>query len=434
LFEYHLFDMASQIDVGTDREHLAIQGVIDPDQSDSPAWIPIKPVPDPGVVMVGNLFADVDTMTGDGDFGISLYGEFPSTFPAATISGSIDINPQGLQFRGTVPDPDNPITVTATADKDQFSAGIEFGYDFSGNIDAVVDGGINRALDEVDQVTQDLQDAIGAYDLAFSLDGFRSQIPALVDTAINTLNGVPDKVHKTVYDNTLNGINSKSYTYNPCSPITDCSITLYASDFVNETKIAGDAATDAKNTAQGIVDDRIAELNELKTQAQETEDGPVFRAALKSALLTVAGHDKISIAVPKQTITVDYVVTSKTYTVYSATTLTYTVLDSTTKSNLQTAAANVDNIDPAQTFMFNTQQIFDALPTKSTLNQVAQDVNDGIIEPPVVKGGGYTVTRAGAQSAYVLLNDDRIDISFNPLDPAAAIAGIGDAIVDYMTP
>ena len=103
LFTYHLLDVASQIDIGTVREHIAIQGVVDTQQSDSPSWIPIKPVPDLGVVMVGNLFADVDTQTGQGDFGISLYGEFPSTFPAATISGSISINPQGMQMVGNIP-------------------------------------------------------------------------------------------------------------------------------------------------------------------------------------------------------------------------------------------------------------------------------------------------------------------------------------------
>jgi hypothetical protein len=435
LFTYHLFDMAAQIDVGTVREKLAIQGVIDPAQSDSPGWIPIKPVPDPGVVMVGNLFADVDTTTGDGDFGISLYGEFPSTYPAATISGSIDINPQGLQFRGTVPDPDNPITVTATADADEFTAGIEFGYDFNSNIDAVVNDGIDRALDEVDQVTQDLQDAIGAYDLAFSLDGFRSQIPALCDLAIAELNDVPDAVYSAVRSGVINGIRARSYTYTV--PIVGTKVTLDAEDFVNEQSIGTSAGNSARNSVQTTVNARIAELNALKAAAQEVQDGPVFRAALKSALETVASHDKISITVKKdQTINFQYAgvtVHTATYTVYNNT-LTYTVFDATTKSNLQTAAANVDNIDPAQTFMFNTQQIFDQLPTTAELNQVAQDVNDGIVEPPVVRGGGYTVTRTGAQSAYVLLGNDQIEIQFNPLDPAAAIEGVGDVIADYLTP
>ena len=80
----------------------------------------------------------------------------------------------------------------------------------------------------------------------------------------------------------------------------------------------------------------------------------------------------------------------------------------------------------------NTQQIFNALPTRDTINQVAQDVSDGVVQPPVVRGGGYTVSRSGQQSAYILLGNDQINITFNPLDPAAAVSGVGDALVDYM--
>ena len=72
------------------------------------------------------------------------------------------------------------------------------------------------------------------------------------------------------------------------------------------------------------------------------------------------------------------------------------------------------------------------LPSKDQINQVAQDVQDGVVDVPVVKGGGYTVMRTGEQSAYILLGNDKIDIAFNPLDPAAAIEGVGDLIVAYL--
>lgn len=231
-----------------------------------------------------------------------------------------------------------------------------------------------------------------------------------------------------------NGIRSKSYTY--VIPWHGGSITLYAQDSVNESSIATSSANSAKISVQTTVYARIPELNALKAAAQEVQDGPAFRAALKTALETAASHDKVSISVNKSVTIDEYAgvtVHTGTYTVYNNT-LTYPVFDATAKSNLQTTAANVDDIDPAQTFMFNTQQIFDQLPTKDTLNQVAQDVNDGIVKPPVVKGGGYTVTRTGDQSAYVLLGDDQIEIDFNPLDPAAAITGVGDAIASYLTP
>jgi hypothetical protein len=436
LFEYHLFDIASQIDIGTTREHLAMQGVIDPGQSSSPSWLPIKPIPDSNATMIGNLNADADPQTGDGDFGISLYGEIESKYPAATISGSVDINPRGLQMQGLVDNPDNPITVTASADDQAFEAGVQFGYDFQKNIDSVVNDGFDRALNKVDQTYNDLQNAIGDYNLAFSLNGFRDQIPTIVDATIADLNGLPQKVYDKVYSETLSGIDSASYKYDPCfSPIPSCPVTLHAKDFVDEKSIATTAATDAKNTTQSIVDARIAELNELKTQAQTATD-PQLQQGLKTALQTVANHDTVSIPV-KVSHEVEYkyagvTVYTHTYTFYS-TTLTYTVIDSTTKSNLLTAASNVDNIDPSYQFMVNTQQIFDALPTKDQINQAAQDVKDGVVDVPVVKGGGYKVTRDGDQSAYILLGNDRVDITFNPLDPAAAIKGVGDALAAYLT-
>ena len=437
LFKYHLLDMASMIDIGTIREHIAIQGVVDTQESESPSWLPIKPIPDAGVVMIGNLYGDVDTHTGDGDFGISLYGEFPSTFPAATISGSININPQGLQMVGSIPDPDNPITVTATVDDQALTAGIEFGYDFQSNVDSVVSDGVDRALAKVDQITNDLQNAIGNYDLSFSLNGLRSQIPTLVDTAIGILNGIPQKVYDKVHDSTLSGINSTSYRYHYATvPIvgTKLYVTLDAKDFVNETSIASSAAIDAKNTAQGIIDARIAELNELKTQAQQATD-PQFQQGLIAALETVAAHDKVPVAVKvSQSVTFKYLgvsVHTGTYTFYDDT-LTYTVIDATTKANLEAAAVYAGKIGPDYQIKLNTQQIFDALPSKDQINQVAQDVKDGAVQVPVVKGGGYTVMRTGEQSAYILLGHDKIDIEFNPLDPAAAIKGAGDAIVEYL--
>ena len=435
LFKYHLLDMASMIDIGTDREHVAIQGVVDTQESESPSWLPLKPVPDAGVTMIGNLYGDVSTQTGDGDFGISLYGQFPSIFPPATITGSVDINPQGLQMLGLIDDPTNPITVTATADDQAFEAGIQFGYDFQKNINSVVNDGFDRALDKVDQTYDELQNAIGDYNLSFSLNGLRSQIPTIVDTVVGELNDVPDKVYTTVYNAVLNGINSKSYTTpEVCVPYVGCTggITFYAKDYVNETSIANTAATSAKNTAQSIVNARIAELNELKTQAQTATD-PEFQQGLKTALETVADHDKVSVSVPSKSITVDFGVATKTYTVYSGGTLTYTVFDSATKANLEAAAVYAGEIDPDYQFMINTQQIFDALPTKDQINQTAQDVKDGAVQVPVVKGGGYRVTRTGAQSAYVLLGNDKIDIDFNPLDPAAAIDGVGDALAAYLT-
>lgn len=425
LFDYHLLDTAAMLDIGTDREHLALQGVIDPAKSVSPAWLPIKPVPDPGVLMVANLSADADTHTGDANFGINLYGEFPSTFPKATISGAITINPQGLQMIGSVPDPTNPITLSATVDAQGLSAGIQYQYDFNKNIDVVVNDALDRSIARVNQAFTDLQTAIGNYDVALSLNGFRTQIPTIVDTTKSYLATIPGTVYTATYNGTLSGIKSSCVDLGilgkPC-----------ADSVLDEVAIATSTANSARTSAQKIVDARNAELDELKKQAQETQDGPAFRTALKNALNTVASHDTFTLSVTKSQ-TVDFGVTSKTFTFYSHT-FNYTLIDTATKQQLQTAANNVDNIDPNYQVKFNTQQIYDALPKQEIIDQTRQGVKDGVITVPVFKGAGYTIGRNGGQSAYVLLGDSKVDITFNPLDPAEAIAGVGDAIAGLITP
>ena len=428
LFEYHLFDMAAMIDIGTTREHLAMQGVIDPAESKQPSWLPIKTVPEPNAIMVGNLFADVDPKTGDGDFGISLYGEFESVSPPAMIDGVIDINPQGLQMLGTIDDQKNPITVRLIVDDKALDASVTFGYDFQANADAVVNDALDRTLAEVDALYDELQDAIGDYDIALSLEGFRSQIPAIVDAAKAILDAIPSRVYTKVYNETYDGIINASYTYT--SPI-GTKTTFYAKDYVSASGTAKTAATNARNTAQNTVNARKTELDELKKQAQETQDDTVFRAALKTALLSVASHDKFSQTI-KVTKKISFkiagqVVASRTFTFYNST-LSYTVINSTTKTNLQTAANNVDNIEPNYTVMVNTQQLYDNVPKDNVVEAARSGVQNGAIDVPTINGGGYILTRDLEQSVYILLDNERIEIEFNPLDPAAAIEGIGDVI------
>ena len=100
------------------------------------------------------------------------------------------------------------------------------------------------------------------------------------------------------------------------------------------------------------------------------------------------------------------------------------MLNTPTKNNLQTAANNVDNIGPNFTIMFNTQQIYDAIPKEEIIEATRANVAAGVTAIPVFKGAGYTMTRGFEQSVFVLLGDDRIEISFNPLDPASVIDNI----------
>lgn len=434
LFEYKLLDISSMIDIGTEREKLAIQGVIETNESVQPSWIPFKPVPDPGAIMVANLFADVDTNTGEGDFGMSLYGEIDSDFPLARMNGSININPRGLQMTGFIDDPVNPITVSAIVDADKLEASILFSYDINANVNLVVNNALDTAIDEVNQVFDDLQNDIGNYNIAFTLDGFRTQLPNIVLQAKGRLDSIPGTVYTTTYNKTRDGINNHSYVYT--SPI-GTKTTFRAKNYISATGVARSVATSARNTAQAKVNARKAQLDELRAQAEEAQDGPAFRTALKNALLTVAANDKYSQPV-KITRTIKFkiagiTVATREITFYNST-FNFPIIDTPTKNRLIVAANNVDNIEPSYNVMINTQQIFDAIPKEDIIEETRASVTAGVTALPVFNGAGYTMTRGLEQSVFVLLGDDRIEISFNPLDPASVVDNIGSLMAKQILP
>lgn len=424
LFEYKLLDVATMIDIGTEREKLAIQGVMEISQSVQPSWLPFKPVPDPGAITVANLFADVDTKTGQGDFGMSLYGEIDSNFPLARMNGSITIDPSGLQMIGFIDDPSNPITVLAKVDADKLDASIQFGYDIQANIDQIVNNALDDAIDDANQAFDDLQTAIGNYDVSLSLDGFRGQIPGIVTTAKNALDTIPGKVYTAVYNGTLSGIRNSCVTIG---------VKVCADSVLDEVQISKYAAKSARSSAQTKVNARKAKLDNLKAQAQQSKDGPSYRAALKSALLTAVNNATFSQTV-KVSKKINFGAKKETFTFYdnNGKALKYTVLNTPTKNKLQTAANNVDKIEPDYSVMINTQQIYDAIPKEQIIEETRTNVANGMTKIPVFKGAGYTMTRGLEQSVYVLLGNERIEINFNPLDPVNAIDNIGSLIAEQI--
>ena len=84
--------------------------------------------------------------------------------------------------------------------------------------------------------------------------------------------------------------------------------------------------------------------------------------------------------------------------------------------------------------MINTQQIFDAIPKEDIIEETRAKVASGVTTLPVFNGAGYTVTRGLEQSVFVLLDDDRIEISFNPLDPASVVDNIGSLMAKQILP
>ena len=422
LFSYELLDVSATAEVGTDRQAIALQGVLQPGNAEQPSWFQFQTAPDSGVTAVANLFANVETSTGEGDFGLSFFGEIDSFFPEARLAGTIDINAQGVQMAGVIDDPENPIAVTATVDENQLSAGIQMTYDVNGNVDTMVNEAFDRVVADVQQALVDLDNAIDSYNGAVSLDGFRQQIPSIVDDAIAVLNGIPQRVYDDVYDNSRAGMNSWSTVV--------AGVTFYARDYLDVNANARASANTTRNVARTNVSTRIAELETLRTEAERAEDTPAFRTALKNAINQLVSRAQYSQSVLVRR-TIDFGLFERSITFYE-TTLRYTVIDNNTRSDLQVAAANVDDIGPAQTVMINTEEYVNTLPTEEMIESTREDVNNGARSIPQFRGAGYTIVRDGAQSAYVDLGSDRIEITFNPLDPATIIENLGDLIADAL--
>lgn len=425
LFEYHLLDMAATFDVGTTREHMALQGVIDPAKSVQPDWIPIQPIPDPNSQLVGNVFADFDPNTATGDFGIELAGDIQSAFPPAKLSGSVAIDTNGLTMTGHIGDATNPITVTATMDGSTFDASIHYGYDFSGNIDALVTDALDRELGRLQSAYDSLQQATADYELEVSLHGLRAALPTIAAQAINILDAVPDAVASAAKAGVVNYVNN----YQVCvdfGPLgKSCSNPL--DPLVDQNAIGDSVASTARTDATNAIAPIKAAMQNLSTQAQAGDDASL-REALRLALQT-AYDNRIFSHHFHYTYSFPLV---GTVTVYDAT-VTRTVIPAATADQIKTAADNVYRIQETSDLKIQAQQIYDGIPTDTVINQAKQDVAAGLAQIPTFNGAGYTLTRSYNQSAYILLGNERIEIQFNPLDPVAAIEGVADAIATALT-
>ena len=446
-FEYHLFDASATVDIGTDLQQLAMVGVIDPQESEQPAWMPFEPVPASDDLMVASIFASMETeysldptsedgvsleVTG-GDFGISLYGEFDSSFPEARMSGQAVVDENGMTLLAVIDDSENPLTVSATVDSDGMEALVDVTYDISGNINTVVNDGFDRAIDAVNEALAELDDATADYNGAVSLNGFRSQIPGIIDTEIiPALNAVPQRVYDRVFTITRDGINDPQYCYT--ADLVVGSITRCANEILDANAEATASATTTRNIAQADVAALIAELEGLRVEAERADDTPAFRTALQNALnRAVSMYTYNQSVLIRREINFPSPIPDRTITFFNGNVVITPTYSAATRDDLTLAASNVDDIDPAQTVVVDTQAFVDSLPAEEAIEEARTEVNNGLRVIPSFDGVGYTRGSDFSQSVFVVLDGERIEAEFNPLDPVSVVANIGELIANSLT-
>ena len=419
LFSYHLADMSATIDVGLQRQHLAVQGVYEPTESSQPIWLPARPSPVPTDKLVANL--SFDPVSG---IAMDLRGVYQSDFPQANLNGSMHLDQNGLTLNGIIDDASNPITVSASADATGFNAMVKYKVDINAGLQTQVLDEMDSISGEVQSAINDYTNAVSGYNLAVSLDGLRAQLPTIADTAITALNKIPGSVYSSVHKSVVDYINAGKYCVTSLGP-------CYAyKDYVNATSVANTAASAAQSDASSTIAPYVTALNAMKTHAAEVDDA-TLRAQLKASLLDVYSRQTIvktiSYTYSKK---IDYGVGSFTISKTFSYSINQTVIPPADAALIKTAADNVDTIPGAYTVMIDTQTIVDSLPVESAISQAKQDVQNGLRQVPSFDGAGYSVSSSGSQSAYIVLSGQKQVVQFNLLDPVNAAADIIRAITN----
>jgi hypothetical protein len=408
LFSFDLAETSATLDVGLDRQNMAMQTRIAPDVSWVPDWFPFVPTTE----IVGDWF-----LNGDGEFEASLRGSYQSTVPPADIAGSIVINNDATTLTGTTTDAAGELTVSAEFASNVTTARVEFDQDFAGGIGSAVLGELDRQLAAVEQALEDLENAVADYEFELSLRGLRSLLPGIADGAIAVLNAVPDQVRDAADDATV------SYIQNACVIVI---FEVCLADLVDETAIGNSVGATARSQAVTAIGPYITSLQNLKTQAQSA-DSEALREALRLALLSVYNNQVFS-----RRFTINYAFPSPfgSVTVYDAT-FTRRIIPEATAAQILTAANNVYRITETSNIRISAQAIFDALPTEQILSTVRQEVADGVTDIPTLEGLG-AVIQGGAVDAFVTIDGADHPVAFNVFRPADVLAGVGELLVELL--
>ena len=420
LFSYQLADMSATLDVGTERQHFALQGVYQVEESSQPIWLPVRPSPEPNHKAVSNVFVD-----GNGDFSLEILGELRSDLPEATLSGSMLLSRESLLLNGRIEHDTNPLTISATANNEIFTATVDTHIDVNAGLRDQVMADMDHKIAEVQAAVSELEDATAGYEYAVSLDGIRSQLPAIADNAIAVLNSIPGTVYTQVYNSARNYINNGEHCIG-VSPFRTC---YQYSDYVSATSVARTAGNSARRDAVNAIAPYISDLQEMKRRANEVDDESL-RIALKTILLRVYNNRRFnrtfSYAFSR---TIDYGVGSFTISRTFSHNVNQNVMTPVEAALVNSAADKVDNISSTQQIMISAQQVVEAAPTEQAITQAKQEVNDGLEQIPTFDGAGYSVTGDGVLTSYIILDGERKEITFNLLDPDA----VYDDIINFIS-
>ena len=404
LFSFDLADASATLDVGFDRQSMAMQARIAPDISWVPDWFPFVPATE----AVGDWFVN-----GDGEFAATLSGSYVSAVPAAEIAGSMAITNDGTTLSGTTGDETGEFTVSVEFAGDVTTARLGFEEDFAAGIRGTVTEALDRELAEAQQALADLEAATADYEFELSLRGLRPLLAGIADTAIGILNQVPGQIR--------NEVDAATVAYIRNQP---CVLFVCLEDLVDENAIGDQAGAAARNQAAARIVPYVAAMENLKTQAA-AGDSEALRQSLQAALLAAHDHQVFS---ERITVTVAFPDPFPDATVYNQV-VTRRIIPADTAADILTAANNVHRIGETSEIMISAQAVYDAFPTEEVFATVRQEVQDGVAEIPTLDGMGAVIVNDGVD-AFITVGGVDHPVAANVFKPSEAIPALGDLIAD----
>ncbi|MFK8048481.1 MAG: hypothetical protein AB8B81_08610 [Halioglobus sp.] len=404
LFSFDLAQASASFNISKKRQALSIFGAIGRNDPWLPTWIPILP----------NSMIEADfTARGNGQLRANLVGTYRSVLPPATLEGAVRFDNDSVTMSALIPSADNR-GVEITFKNQETHAIVNIDLEFADQVRESVDGALDRMEQNVRAQQDALLDAIGDYELELSLNGFREQIPGIVDAIIPVLQGVPGQTYSSVQSEVKRGINDNNV----------CVLGVCAVSNGTRDRAARNAASSARSQVTSRLAPYISRLENLRDSAGRADDDQV-RAALKMALQEVYDNRQINFSVSVRVSVTGY---SKTV----RRTINQSVLTSSQSGKMLEAINNIDRIPVAGELVITRQDIVDNLPTEQVLSTVRDEVRSGIAIIPDVSGVTYSVIRGEYSGGILLSNGREYRVDFNVLNPVEAIAGMADLLAEIL--
>lgn len=415
LFSFDIAETSATLDVGFDRQALAMSLEIEPEQP----LFPLSYALDLHSRATGTGFVN-----GDGEYGFELTGNWTTELPDSSLGGVVSIENGTVTLEGSTSGGNGaPLVARLEFSNDETVGTVQFPESYSAGINGFVSAELDERLNEVDEAIQEVESAIADLEFEVSLRGIRENLPALADTAVQRLNAIPEDARSAARSGTL------SYLKNTCRTfgVGLASVRTCLADVVDENDIANDAGNDAYSVANNAIRSPKAAMLEMKKRALEADD-ETLRQALKDALTEAYNNRSLRYSVEvERRIGAPF---DATYTLYSVNT-EKTVLNNTEANLVLQGRDNVDNIGPADTYRVETQQILDRLPTREVLDEIKQQVDSNTADMPTVGELGYRAV-SDQYSAFATIDGDRIETDINVLSPSEVREGVVDLLTDIL--